>query len=316
MGLRIIFAGTPPIAATLLQAILHTPHEVVAVLTQPDRPAGRGQQLQASAVKSVALDAGVSLHQPQTLRNNTEMLNTLSDYHADVMIVLGYGLLLPESVLTCFPLSAINFHTSLLPRGRGASPITQAILAGDQQTGLTIMKMSTELDAGDILLQFPCDITENETTASLTEKLAELGAAQVASILNQLENHTLISQPQDLTQVTYAPKLTKAQAKIDWTKSALEIARQVRGLNPWPVAYTTLDGKDIRIWSAQALPTENHLNIQPGALIHKSIEGFDILTAQGILRVTEMQLPGKSRITCAELVKTKHPLFQKEIIFA
>jgi methionyl-tRNA formyltransferase len=311
--LRIIFAGTPPIAATVLSAILKTPHQVVAVLTQPDRPAGRGRKLQASAVKEVAQANELPIYQPTSLKENHQIIEMLAAYNADAIIVLGYGLLLPPEVISLTRLGCINYHVSLLPRWRGASPITQAILHGDQKSGISIMQIDQGLDSGPILAQFQCDITKEETTESLTEKLALLGAQQTAFVLDSLEKNELTPVAQDTTKVTYAKKITKEEAQIDWHLSAAEIAYKVRAFNPWPVAFSHYNDLVIRIWSAY--PLMEKTTAAPGTLIKKSETGFDVATADGILRLTEVQLPGKSRIQCSELFKTAHPLFQEQGLF-
>lgn len=312
--LRILFAGTPPIAARVLSALFKTPHEVVAVFTQPDKPAGRGQRVQVSAVKEVALAYNIPIHQPSTLKQSA-VAELIAHYDADVMIVLAYGLLLPQNILALPRLGCINLHASLLPRWRGASPITQAILAGDVKTGMSIMQMDEGMDTGAVLKTFSCIISEEDTAETLTEKLAVLGAENIASVLEDLEAGKLNAIVQNNDSATHAAKIHKEEALLDWKLPATILERKVRAFVPWPVAYTYFAQTPIRIWSAKTISDQHDKNIPPGTLITKSREGFDVVTGKGILRLTDIQLPGKSRISCAELFKTSHPLFQKQGIF-
>jgi len=312
--LRILFAGTPSIAASVLSAIVETKHQVVAVLTQPDRPAGRGQKLHASPVKEVALSKNIPVHQPESLKNS-EIIEILTAYQADVMIVLAYGLLLPKNVLTLPRVGCINLHASLLPKWRGASPITQVILAGDKQTGISIMQMDEGLDTGPVLTTFTCAIDEEDTAASLTDKLANLGSENIGQVLDNLETGRYKAIPQEHSLASHAKKINKDDAKINWLLPATILARQIHAFNPWPVAHTHFDDTQIRIWNAQVITGNKNSDDAPGALINRSQDGFDVVTGDGILRLTEIQLPGKARITCGELFKTKHPLFQQQGLF-
>ena len=289
--MRIVFAGTPDIAATVLQALVASEHEIVAVYTQPDRPAGRGRKLTASPVKQLAQVHDIPVLQPTTLREASSV-STLAQYEADLMVVVAYGLILPEAILTTPKCGCWNIHVSLLPRWRGAAPIQRAIEVGDVQTGVTIMQMDAGLDTGDILLQQTCAIHATDTAASLHDRLADLGANALIQALTQLTQQTLTPTPQSADGVTYAEKLTKSEAEIDWQQPADLIARKVRAFNPWPVAFCNLAGERMRIWQATAISGKHPT---PGQVISASKQGMDIATAEGVLRVTELQLPGKPR---------------------
>ena len=289
--MRIVFAGTPDIAATVLQALVASEHDVVAVYTQPDRPAGRGRKLTASPVKQLAQAHDIPVLQPTTLREASSV-STLAHYEADLMVVVAYGLIVPEAMLTMPKYGCWNIHVSLLPRWRGAAPIQRAIEAGDAQTGVTIMQMDAGLDTGDILLQQLCTIDPTDTAASLHDRLADLGADALMQALAQLTQKMLTPTPQSADGVTYAEKLTKSEAEIDWQQPADLIARKVRAFNPWPVAFCNLAGERVRIWQATAIAGKHS---PPGQVIRASKQGVDIATAEGVLRVTELQLPGKPR---------------------
>lgn len=245
-SLKIIFAGTPDFAAQHLQALLNGPHHVVAVYSQPDRPAGRGRKLAASPVKALALEHSIEVQQPVSL-NDTSAQHLLAHYEADVMVVVAYGLILPQAVLDTPRLGCINVHGSLLPRWRGAAPIQRAILSGDEQSGITVMQMEAGLDTGPMLLKIEVPIAINDTSESLYAKLAVLGCKGLVETLYGLQNSMLTPQVQNDTQANYADKLTKAEGAIDWQQSAQQISLQVRGLNPWPVAYSDWQGHRLRI---------------------------------------------------------------------
>ena len=293
-SLRIIFAGTPEFAAKALAALLDTPHEIVAVYTQPDRPAGRGRQLKPSPVKQLALEHQLPVLQPVSLKT-PETLQQLEDLEADVMVVAAYGLLLPAQVLKLPRYGCLNIHASLLPRWRGAAPIQRAILAGDTQTGITIMQMDTGLDTGAMLLKKSCTITPEDTSASLHDRLAELGAEAIVEALDQLPD--LKVTPQDESQVTYASKLSKSEALIDWHSSAEEIARQVRAYNPWPVAQTSANGQTLRIWAAEVLTQQKDASAGQVIRLHK--QGIDVACGKGMLRITRLQPAGSKPMDAA-----------------
>ena len=291
--MKIIFAGTPDFAVPSLAMLIASGHEICAVYTQPDRPAGRGRHLQPSPVKTVALAAGIPVYQPLTLKTDEE-LQQLAVLNADLIVVVAYGMILSQAVLDLPPLGCINVHGSLLPRWRGAAPIQRALMAGDEKTGVTIMKIIRKLDAGDMLHKEELEISDSDTSSDLYEKLADLGATGLAKVLTQIENGTVHAEVQDEALVTYAEKLDKSEAVIDWNESALVLSRKVRGLNPWPVAQTDHQGQVLRIWQAEALAEISDLPAGTVSCEHKKM---DVVTGQGLLRLLEVQLPGGKRMS-------------------
>ena len=291
--MKIIFAGTPDFAVPSLAMLIASGHEICAVYTQPDRPAGRGRHLQPSPVKTVALAAGIPVYQPLTLKTDEE-LQQLAVLNADLIVVVAYGMILSQAVLDLPPLGCINVHGSLLPRWRGAAPIQRALMAGDEKTGVTIMKIIRKLDAGDMLHKEELEISDSDTSSDLYQKLADLGATGLAKVLTQIENGTVHAEVQDEALVTYAEKLDKSEAVIDWNESALVLSRKVRGLNPWPVAQTDHQGQVLRIWQAEALAEISDLPAGTVSCEHKKM---DVATGQGLLRLLEVQLPGGKRIS-------------------
>ena len=249
-SLRIIFAGTPDFAAVALQAIINSGHEVAAVYTQPDRPAGRGRKLKPGPVKQLAMAHAIPVCQPVSLKDESEQ-QKLRDWNADLMVVAAYGLILPKAVLEIPRFGCLNIHASLLPRWRGAAPIQRAILAGDTESGISIMQMDVGLDTGDILLRTAIEIESHDTGGSLHDKLAIQGAKDLLSALNQVSQQQLTPIAQDNAQASYAHKLDKSEAHIDWSQSANSIERLVRAFNPWPMAFTLLNGKPLRIYKAE-----------------------------------------------------------------
>jgi methionyl-tRNA formyltransferase len=296
--LRIIFAGTPEFAAVALSALIKSEHEVVAVYTQPDRPAGRGRKLHASPVKAVALSHAIPVMQPENLKS-TETQDSLREFNADVMIVAAYGLILPQAVLDIPRFGCLNIHASLLPRWRGAAPIQRAIAAGDTASGITIMQMNAGLDTGDILLSVPTPIADNETGGSLHDRLAQIGASAILETLDRLENHQLEPLKQDDALATYAHKLDKAEAEINWQDSATNIERLVRAFNPWPVAFTTLENKTLRIWLAQSITAKPAANVKAGEVIAFNNKGIDIACGEGVLRLLRLQPSGSKAMDVA-----------------
>jgi methionyl-tRNA formyltransferase len=250
--LRVAFAGTPDFALTALQSVAASRHTVVGVLTQPDRPKGRGRQLAASPVKIAALELGIPVSQPVTLKTEADRAE-LASWRPDVLVVVAYGLLLPRAALELPRLGCVNIHASLLPRWRGAAPIQRAILAGDAESGVSIMRMDVGLDTGPVFLERNVTISPQETGGSLHDRLATLGASAVVEVLDQLAEDRAVSTPQRAEGITYASKIDKTEAVIDWTRSAIEIERQVRAFNPWPIAETRLDGEQLRVYSAEAI---------------------------------------------------------------
>jgi len=306
--MNIIFAGTPEFAVPCLQALIDSPHNVIGVYTQPDRPAGRGRKLTASPIKQLALAHHIPVHQPLSLRTLPEQ-EILKSFNADLMVVVAYGLILPKAVLTIPRLGCINVHASLLPRWRGAAPIHRAILAGDTQTGIKIMQMDEGLDTGDMLLQVPCPIEPTDTAQQLHDRLAPLGAQALLTYLAAPTQKT----PQNSDQATYAAKLTKTEAEIDWSHSAIDIERRVRAFNPWPVAYTYLNGQPLRLWSAvgAGLAPPSHI---PGTILTANKSGIDVATGDGVLRLLAIQLPGGKHLTATEFLNAHPPSTLTNII--
>lgn len=299
--LKIIFAGTPEFAATALSALLTTSHQVVAVYTQPDRPAGRGRKLQPSPVKKLALEHGIEVRQPAKLKEPADQA-ALGELGADLMVVVAYGLLLPQAVLDAPRLGCINIHASLLPRWRGAAPIQRAILAGDDESGVTIMQMEAGLDTGPMLHILKTPILRDDTGGSLHDRLAELGARALLESLAAIADGSLIPHPQDDALATYAKKLDKGEARIDWSQTVAEIDRQVRAFNPWPVAQCDFDGQAMRIWKARPVEGELPPTSQPGQIVGAGKSGIDVATGSGLLRILELQLPGKRALTAADFL--------------
>jgi methionyl-tRNA formyltransferase len=312
--LKIIFAGTPAFAATHLQSIIDQgQHEVIAVYTQPDRPAGRGKKLTASAVKLLAEQYNLPLFQPESLKAPDQQ-QLLSQHNADLMVVVAYGLLLPQAVLDIPKLGCINVHASLLPRWRGAAPIQRAIEAGDSETGVSIMQMEAGLDTGPVISTAHCDIEANDTSVTLFEKLADLGGPALLSALSKIESGTAVASAQDEQQSTYAHKINKSEALINWSDSAMSIARKIRAFNPFPVAYTKIDDLRIKVWTAQVV--ESPAVGEPGTVLDSSSEGLVVQCGSGHLLVSEIQLPGKSRMAVSEILKSRADQFSTGSRFA
>lgn len=311
--MRIVFAGTPEFAIQPLNALLNSQHSVIAVFTQPDRPAGRGQALHQSPVKAFAESHHIPVYQPVSLRNPEEQA-ILHKLAADLLIVVAYGLILPKAVLDIPKFGCINIHASLLPRWRGAAPIQHAILAGDKETGVCTMQMDAGLDTGDVLLSASCTIDSEETSKTLHDKLTVLGAKILIETLERLEQNTLTSKKQDSDMASYATKIAKANAKVDWQESTAVIDRKIRAFNPWPIAFTELHGQSIRIWSAKPnLNTNLNNKIKPGTIIEIHKDRIDVATSNGVLTLLEIQLPGGKRLPVAEILHAKRDLFQKNM---
>jgi len=309
--MKIIYAGTPDFAVPALQALLDSEHTVIAVYTQPDRPAGRGRKLTASPVKNLALENGLRVLQPNSFREQ-QARDELQALQADVLVVAAYGLILPDSILNAPRYGGINIHASLLPRWRGAAPIQRAIQAGDENTGVTIMQMARGLDTGDMLLKRETAITSSDTGSSVHDRLAELGAEAIVTTLTKLEQGELQPEPQDEALATYARKLSKQEANIDWSKPAAEIVRQVMAFNAWPVAQTMWQGKVLRIWSATVgeTPTDaRQAQAQAGTVISESPElGIQVAAATGSVYLTQIQVPGKKPMSARDFLNSRSAL--------
>lgn len=304
---RIIFAGTPEFAAVHLAALLKSGTPICAVYTQPDRPAGRGRKLQPSPVKQLALEHGIEVYQPLTLRNEDAQAE-LAALQADLMIVVAYGLILPQVVLDTPRLGCVNVHASILPRWRGAAPIHRALLAGDAETGVTLMQMEAGLDTGPMLAKVSTPISEFETSGELHDRLAELGSAMLVDQLPALLAGRLVAEQQDDSLANYAEKLEKQEGAIDWQQSAEQIARQVRGLNPWPVAYAQLANETVRIWMAEADAATT--SAKPGTIVETSKMGVAVACGSGRLWIKTVQLPGKKATEAAALLNSNTHPFQ------
>ena len=291
MSLKIIFAGTPKFAVPTLEALIQSSHRVISVYTQPDRPMWRGRKVSHSPIKIIAKQHRISVRQPASLQEPLAQ-EELMAMKLDVMVVAAYGLLLPKVVLASPRLGCLNVHASLLPRWRGAAPIQRAILAGDCKTGVSIIQMDEGLDTGDVLAKKSCVIKAKDTSADLHDRLSQLGADSLIKILNILEKTGyIVAEKQDSSKATYAPKIQKKEAELDWHKSAAELVRCVRAFNPAPVAFTYFNEQPIRIWESEALDEKTML--EPATLICADKNRLDIATGEGIFRVRKLQLPGR-----------------------
>lgn len=305
-SLKIIFAGTPDFAAKHLEVLLNSPYQVVGVFTQPDRPAGRGKKLMPSPVKVLAEAHGLPVFQPESLRN-AEQQQLVADLNADVMVVVAYGLILPANVLEMPKLGCLNVHGSLLPAWRGAAPIQRALWAGDTQTGVTIMQMDVGLDTGDMLLKVSCPILPQDTSASLYDKLAELGPQALLESLHQLSQNTLVPEKQDDSLATYAHKLSKEEARIDWNLPAITLERCIRAFNPWPFSYFVISDQNIKVWRASAIASDE--KFIPGTIISAAKSGIQVATGEGILNLEIIQPAGKKPMSTQDLLNSRQEWF-------
>ncbi|HDR0995483.1 methionyl-tRNA formyltransferase [Pasteurella multocida] len=309
-SLKIIFAGTPAFAAQHLQALLNSHHQVVAVYTQPDKPAGRGKKLQASPVKQLAEQHNIPVYQPKSLRK-VDAQEEMRAIDADVMVVVAYGLILPQAVLAMPRLGCLNVHGSLLPRWRGAAPIQRAIWAGDKQTGITIMQMDEGLDTGDMLYKVYCDIAQDETSTSLYAKLMEIAPPALLHVLDGLDKGKFVSEKQDDIESCYAEKLSKEEAELNWHVSAEQLERHIRAFNPWPVSYFStrdLQGNTqvIKVYKAAVLP---HVDNVAGTILSADKNGIQIATAEGVLNLLQLQLAGKKPMDARDLLNGRAEWF-------
>lgn len=304
--MKLAFAGTPEFAAVVLDTLIGSRHSIAAVFTRPDARAGRGKRVTESPVKRRAAAAGIAVRQPHSLRT-PQAMESLAALDADVLVVAAYGFLLPAPALAMPGLGCINVHASILPRWRGAAPVHHALLAGDARTGVSIMQMDAGLDTGPVLSTRTCDITPDDTGGSLTGRLAALGAAALVDALHALETGTAEARPQCEALATVAPKLSKAQAAIDWERPATEIERMVRAFDPWPVAHTYLPGVDtpaFRVWRAELATRDS--DRAPGTVLACDKTGLVVSAAQGAVRITEVQPPGARRMSAADYVRGRH----------
>ncbi|MCP3870878.1 MAG: methionyl-tRNA formyltransferase [Gammaproteobacteria bacterium] len=298
----IVFAGTPDFAVPALQKLILAGHRVIGVYSQPDRPAGRGRKLIASPVKQVAAAHDIPVFQPVNFKSESD-LSDLEALNPDLMVVAAYGLLLPRRVLEAPRLGCINIHASLLPRWRGAAPIQRSLLAGDGETGITIMQMDIGLDTGGMLLRKSCPIMTDDTGGKLHDRLSVLGADALMEALPGIIDQSLEPENQDEALACYAKKLDKSEARIDWSGSAQALDRQVRAFNPWPVAQCEMQGKTVRVWDSIALP--DTVEAVPGAVARTSRDGIDVVTGNGLLRILSLQIPGKKATSATDFLNAR-----------
>ena len=309
--MRIVFAGTPEFAAEHLKALLGTQHQVIAVYTQPDRPAGRGHKLMPSPVKQLAVEHGIPVYQPATLRA-PEAQAELAALQPDLMVVVAYGLILPQVVLDTPRLGCINSHASLLPRWRGAAPIQRAVQAGDDESGVTVMQMEAGLDTGPMLLKVSTPIAPSDTGGSLHDRLAALGSQAVIQAVDALAAGTLTGEVQDDSLANYAHKLNKDEARIDWSRPAVELERLVRAFNPWPICHSTLNGEPLKVLAA----TLGEGSGQPGQILAASKDGLTVACGEGALRLTRLQLPGGKPLSFADLYNSRREQFAPGLVLS
>lgn len=302
--MRIVFAGTPEFAAEHLKALLDIPYEIVAVYTQPDRPAGRGQKLMPSAVKALAVAHDIPVYQPQTLRN-ADAQAELAALKPDLMVVVAYGLILPQAVLDIPRLGCINSHASLLPRWRGAAPIQRAVEAGDAESGVTVMRMEAGLDTGPMLLKVVTPISAEDTGGTLHDRLAAMGPGAVVQAIAGLADGSLQGEVQDDALATYAHKLNKDEARIDWSRPAVELERLIRAFNPWPVCHSTLDGESVKVLAANLSTAQG----APGEILSASKDGLVVACGDQALSLTRLQLPGGKALNYADLFNSRREKF-------
>ncbi|MBU2897630.1 methionyl-tRNA formyltransferase [Vibrio hepatarius] len=305
--LKIVFAGTPDFAARHLAALLSSPHQVVAVYTQPDRPAGRGKKITASPVKTLALEHDIPVYQPENFKSE-QAKQDLANINADLMVVVAYGLLLPQAVLDIPTLGCVNVHGSLLPKWRGAAPIQRSIWAGDDHTGVTIMQMDIGLDTGDMLKIATLPIDRKDTSASMYQKLAELGPKALTECLADIANGSATPEKQNSSKANYAEKLSKQEAHIQWNDSAEHIERCVRAFNPWPISHFLVGDKSIKVWQSQVI--EQQTNQAPGIILQADKTGIYVSTGKDVLVLEQIQIPGKKAMSIQDILNSRADWFE------
>ena len=299
--MKIVFMGTPDFAVDALEAIIQAGHEITCVVTQPDKPKGRGKEMQFPPVKECAIQHNLPVFQPVKIKT-PEAIETLKTYDADIYVVAAFGQILSQEILDMPKYGCVNIHASLLPKYRGSAPIQWAIINGETETGVTIQQMNAGVDTGDILCKAIVPIAAKETGASLFDKLSEAGAKLIVEALKQIEAGTLIAEPQDDSQATHAKMLTKSLGHIDWTQSAVTIERLIRGLNSWPSAYTSLRGKTLKIWEADVAEDVQEQKGTPGTVIGVTKDAIVVQTGEGALQLSNIQLEGKKRMTVKDFL--------------
>lgn len=304
--MRVVFMGTPDFSVGTLKALAAAGHEIVGVVSQPDKPKGRGKNLQPTPVKEAAMELGLPVYQPKKVRD-PEFLEVLKELNPEVIVVVAFGQLIPKSILELAPYGCINVHASLLPKYRGAAPIQWAVIDGEAETGVTIMRMDEGLDTGDMISKVTVPVLADETGGSLFDKLSEAGAKLLVETLRSLEDGTAVfeKQPEE-SPTAYAGMIKKSMGDLDWTRPAEELERLIRGLNPWPSAYTKMDGKTLKIWKAQVLEEEREEDHMPGTILLTDQQEFMVQTGKGILKITELQLEGKKRMDTSSFLRGYH----------
>ena len=302
--MKVIFMGTPDFSVGTLEAIVEAGHEVVLAVTQPDKPKGRGKAVQFSPVKEAAIAHNIPVFQPKKIRE-PENIEELRKYEADIMVVIAFGQILPKEILEMTPYGCVNVHASLLPKYRGAAPIQWAVIDGEKTSGVTTMQMDEGLDTGDMILKDEIVLDENETGGSLHDKLADMGAKLLVETLTALENKTATFEKQGESPTAYARMLDKKLGQIDWKEDAVKLERLIRGLNPWPAAYTTWDEKTMKIWESKV--KEEETGKEPGTIVAVEKDGFFVQTGKGLLKITALQIPGKKRMDAGAFLRGYHP---------
>jgi len=305
--MRVVFMGTPDFSVGTLKALAAAGHEIAGVVSQPDKPKGRGKNLHPTPVKEAAMELGLPVYQPKKVRD-PEFLEVLKELNPEVIVVVAFGQLIPKSILELAPYGCINVHASLLPKYRGAAPIQWAVIDGEPETGVTIMRMDEGLDTGDMISKVTVPVSADETGGSLFDKLSEAGAKLLVETLPSLEEGTAVfeKQPEE-SPTAYAGMIKKSMGDLDWNRPAEELERLIRGLNPWPSAYTKLDGKTLKIWKAQVLEEKEEEEKQmPGTILSTDQQEFKVKTGKGILKITELQLEGKKRMDTSSFLRGYH----------